>query len=184
MTLSRLPVPSSKLAGSTKAAGAELPTEVICPSCKKPGMARLRSRYAEDFCQCGFPLFWAADAASSSLDDRRSTEHLRRPGEKVVAHVEAPKPEGACRCPSCGLGNDTPLPWVENPSAPEPLPRCTRCHSELLPRSMGAVVVRRQLATRPSQAGAAPGRPDAWIVGVAAATVLALLVLAVVLLST
>ncbi|MCU1593826.1 MAG: hypothetical protein JWO12_1218 [Frankiales bacterium] len=137
--------------------------EVVCPSCGTPARVNTTRREADDFCvQCEYPLFWAVERPAPSLSSLGADTGLRRlpgtAGRAVLAFLN---------CPVCTEPN------------PPAAVHCARCGSELRPAEV-AVAPEPEPEPVVEQVVEAPGR-NWWLIGLAAAVVLALLVLIAVL---
>jgi hypothetical protein len=139
--------------------------DVTCPSCATPARVNTTRREADDFCvQCEYPLFWAverpAPTAASGLTDTGLRRLPGTAGRAVLAFLN---------CPVC-----------TEPNPPASV-HCSRCGSELRPAAVVAVV-EPEPVPEPVVELVPARRRNWWVIGLAAATVLALLVLALVLL--
>jgi rubredoxin len=95
---------------------ADLPVDVVCPTCGTPARVDGVRRESADFCAtCDYPLFWAVERHPAALNEGSDTGLRRLPGTAGRASL------AALRCPSC-----------TEPNAPSAT-HCARCGAELRP---------------------------------------------------
>ncbi|MDH3754122.1 MAG: zinc finger Ran-binding domain-containing protein [Acidimicrobiia bacterium] len=138
---------------------------ITCPQCGVNADLPQLNRTADEFCvKCDYPLFWAPAATATEQTTESTDANLRRlPGTGGRRTI------GSRSCPTCGENN--PLTGTE----------CIRCGNPLDPVP---VEIRSDYMPTPAPYEAVEKRDGAllaWLLAIAAVSLIVLLVLALVL---